>query len=138
MYDAFPKDELLRAARDAAIGSYDASAGETAMTKAVTSLLRLSGKLRALSTLYEGFITGGPPPKFNSRSEEFKYMYTLLQGLVVASTGCGTKYGETKTVLGVVLCPDGKPENSKKSLSVVRLKVRARISSAHAPQPAAL
>ena len=73
------------------------------MQDAVKWLLSRSGKLRALSTLYEGFITIGPPPNFRLASLEFKYMYCLLQALVVASTGCGTKNGYTKTVLGVVL-----------------------------------
>ncbi len=43
MYDAFPKDELVQAARDAAIGSRDAAAEDMAMTIPVTWLLSRSG-----------------------------------------------------------------------------------------------
>ena len=115
------RDELVQVAKDAAIGSFDQSAGTMTVSKPVNWLLSRSGKLRALAMLYPGFKADGFCD-YKSRDLEFKQMYSMLQALVVASTGCGTKYGkEPKTVLGILLYPDGKPKTEKSH--VVHLKV---------------
>ena len=116
----------MQVAKDAAIGSSDGSATEMTVSKGVNWLFSRSGKLRALAMLYPGFKADGFCD-YKSRDLEFKPMYSMLQALVVASTGCGTKYGIKKTVLGVELYPSGS--NRKKSQSFVGLKVRATTST---------
>jgi len=122
----------MDAAAEAELGVRDESAKEyIAMGKAVNNLRGRSGKLRALAMLFYGFDTKADQD-YRSKDSRFKYMYNILQALVVSSTGCDSHYGEARTVLGVQLYPDGNRSSSKshKSQSVTRLKVRAALALA--------